>query len=96
MRLRQIIATTSDAGYMACGNAVMTYDARPYAAKIQCPTLLISGEFDMGAPHADVASLTSIIPNSQHVMLPSAHIANVECKRDFETLVLNFVHSATV
>jgi 3-oxoadipate enol-lactonase len=71
----------------------MTYDARPYAAKIQCPTLLISGEFDMGAPTAEVASLTSVIPNSKHVMLPAAHIANVECKREFESLVVNFINT---
>lgn len=90
-KLRQMIATTSNDGYMACGHAVMTYDARPYAAKIQCPTLLISGEFDMGAPSAEMASLTSLIPNSQYAMLPSAHIANVECKKAFETLVHNFV-----
>jgi 3-oxoadipate enol-lactonase len=92
-KLRKMIATTSNDGYMACGTAVMTYDSRPYAAKIQCPTLLISGEFDMGAPTAEVASLTKVIPNSQHVMLPTAHIANVECKREFESLVLNFVNN---
>ena len=92
-KLRKMIATTSNDGYMACGTAVMTYDARPYAAKIQCPTLLISGEFDMGAPTAEVASLTNLIPNSQHVMLPAAHIANVECKREFESLVVNFINT---
>jgi len=92
-KLRKMIATTSNDGYMACGTAVMTYDSRPYAAKIQCPTLLISGEFDMGAPTVEVASLTKVIPNSQHVMLPTAHIANVECKREFESLVLNFVNN---
>lgn len=90
-KLRNMIGSNTDQGYMACGHAVMTYDASPYMKNIQCPVLLISGEFDMGAPTAGIDALTKVIKNCQHIMLPSAHIANIECKRDFEMHVLNFV-----
>ena len=89
--LRTMIAANEPDGYMACGHAVKDYDLRPYIGRVSCPVLLIGGQFDGGAPAADISNLRSVIQNSEYAELPGAHIANLECAPEFTQLVSKFM-----
>jgi len=89
--LRVMIGANEPDGYMACGHAVKDYDLRPYVGKVSCPVLLIGGQFDGGAPAAEVSNLRSVIQNSEYAELPGAHIANLECAPEFTRIVNTFM-----
>lgn len=91
--LRDMIGANEADGYMACGHAVKDYDVRPYVGKVSCPVLLIGGQFDGGAPAADISHLRTVIQNSEYAELPGAHIANLECAPEFTALVSKFMTS---
>ena len=91
LSLRVMIGANEPDGYMACGHAVKDYDLRPYIGKVTCPVLLIGGQFDGGAPAAEISNLRSVIKNSEYEELTGAHIANLECAPEFTALVAKFM-----
>jgi len=89
--LRGMIAGTSRQGYAAAAAMVRDIDFRPLLPSITCPSLLISGSHDMGAPAAHMAELAAAI-KAQHLALsPCAHISNHECEAEFTAAVSAFL-----
>jgi 3-oxoadipate enol-lactonase len=60
---------------------------------IACPTLLVAGSEDRVTPREDAARLAERIPDARMIVLPAAHLANVEAPDDFTAAVVDFLSS---
>jgi 3-oxoadipate enol-lactonase/4-carboxymuconolactone decarboxylase len=61
-------------------------------ARIRVPTLVISGDLDVGMPWDDHAALLAQnIVGANVVRLPAAHISNLECPRSFTAALFGFL-----
>lgn len=90
--MRTSFTAMSGEGYAACCAAIRDADFRASLPRITAPTLVISGEMDMAAPHdASGAQLVAGIPGARAVMLPAGHIANVEQPEAFTRVLLEFL-----
>jgi 3-oxoadipate enol-lactonase/4-carboxymuconolactone decarboxylase len=89
---RRTLLSTSPTGYAACCAAIRDMDNRPLLEKITTPTLVISGDQDVGMPWFEAGErLTEGIAGARAVRLPAAHISNIERPRSFTAAVLDFL-----
>jgi len=89
---RRTLLATDPAGYAGCCAAIRDMDHRELLAKIEVPTLVISGDGDVGMPWDEHgAVLTGTIPGARAVRLPAAHISNLERPRSFTRALLDFL-----
>jgi 3-oxoadipate enol-lactonase/4-carboxymuconolactone decarboxylase len=89
---RRTLLATDPAGYAACCAAIRDMDQRPLLARIATPTLVISGDLDVGMPwDGHGGPLTTAIPNATAVRLPAAHLSNLERPRAFSRALLDFL-----
>lgn len=65
-------------GYAGCCAALRDADFRPMLGHITAPTLVIGGTFDVSTPPAEAELLAQAIPRAALVMLPAAHLSNIE------------------
>jgi 3-oxoadipate enol-lactonase / 4-carboxymuconolactone decarboxylase len=89
---RQTLLTTNPAGYAGCCAAIRDMDQRGLLSKIHVPTLVISGDQDVGMPwfeHGEV--LVESIAGARAVRLRAAHISNLERPRSFSAALLDFL-----
>lgn len=78
--------------YRRALEALVTFDRRADLARIQAPTLLLSGEHDRNAPPGVMKKMADAIPNSTYLVMPGVgHLQNLEAPDDFDRLVLNFL-----
>ncbi len=94
---KRTLLATSPVGYAGCCAAIRDMDHSSLLAQIHTPTLVISGDLDVGMPwdlHA--AILTRDIPGALAVRLPAAHISNLEKPRSFSAAVLDFLVPSTM
>jgi len=89
--IRSMLQSVAVEGYVNCAAAVRDFDARAAAPKITVPTLVVSGSHDMAAPPEHMDELAKMLPNARHEILPSAHLSNVECAAQFNSLLLDFI-----
>jgi len=82
---------TDPTGYAGCCAAIRDMDLRRTATLIALPTLVIGGTFDPATPPPHSVALHRAIGGSRLVMLPAAHLANVECPQAFADLVTDFL-----
>lgn len=89
---RRTLLATDPAGYAGCCAAIRDMDQRPLLPRIAVPTLVISGDSDVGMPwDAHGAVLKEAIPGAVAVRLPAAHISNLERPRSFSRALLDFL-----
>ena len=89
---RRTLLATDPAGYAACCAGIRDMDQRPLLPRITVPTLVISGDGDVGMPwDAHGAVLAAGIPGAMAVRLPAAHISNLERPRSFSRALLDFL-----
>ncbi len=89
---RRTLLATNPVGYAGCCAAIRDMDQRALLSKIQVPTLVISGDQDVGMPwfeHGEV--LVESIAGARAVRLPAAHISNLERPRSFSAALLDFL-----
>jgi len=89
---RRTLLATDPVGYAGCCAAIRDMEQGGLLPKIRTPTLVISGDYDVGMPwqdHGDV--LTREIKGARAVRLPAAHISNLERPRSFLTALLDFL-----
>jgi 3-oxoadipate enol-lactonase / 4-carboxymuconolactone decarboxylase len=89
---RRTLLATNPVGYAGCCAAIRDMDQRSVLSKIAVPTLVISGDQDVGMPwfeHGEV--LVESIPGARAVRLPAAHISNLERPRTFSAALLDFL-----
>ena len=90
--MRSILLATNPVGYAGCCAAIRDMDQIDLLGKIQVPTLVIGGDRDISTPwegHGDV--LANRIPGAKSVVLPAAHLSNLECPEAFSGAVLDFL-----
>jgi 3-oxoadipate enol-lactonase/4-carboxymuconolactone decarboxylase len=89
---RRTLLSTNPAGYAGCCAAIRDMDQTELLARIRVPTLVISGDLDVGMPwDGHAAILTRAIAGARAVRLPAAHISNLERPRSFSAALLDFL-----
>ncbi|GAA3749863.1 3-oxoadipate enol-lactonase [Salinactinospora qingdaonensis] len=79
-RMREMIATTPDEGYIGCCAAIEHMDLRDDLPTITAPTLVIAGSDDLATPpeHAETIAAGLSRPPRLEVIPGAAHLANWE------------------
>ena len=89
---RETLLSTNPIGYAGCCAAVRDMNQTELLARITVPTLVISGDLDVGMPwDAHAAVLARDIAGARVVRLPAAHISNIERPRSFNAALLDFL-----
>lgn len=92
--LRQRLLATDATGYASSCAAVANVDWSAGLHRIQCPTLVLAGALDMGAPVAMSEQIHQGIAGSQlHVIDAASHLSPLECPAQFSALVNSFLAS---
>jgi len=89
---RRTLLATAPEGYAGACAAVRDTNLTGSLTRIQCPTLIIDGAFDVSLPwqgHGDV--LASGIPHATAIRLPAAHLSNLEQPRSFTAALMRFL-----
>jgi 3-oxoadipate enol-lactonase len=77
--MRAMLTRTPRQGYLAACGALKRADLRPYAGRIETPTLCLVGDQDGSTPVALVRETASLIPRSRFEIIEGAgHLPNVE------------------
>jgi 3-oxoadipate enol-lactonase len=77
--MRAMLTRTPRQGYLAACGALKQADLRPYAGRIQAPTLCLVGDEDGSTPVALVKETAALIPGSRFEIIEGAgHLPNVE------------------
>jgi len=93
---RRTLLSTNPVGYAGCCAAIRDMDHIGLLARIRVPTLIISGDLDIGMPwDGHAAILSRDIEGARVVRLPAAHISNIECPRSFSAALLDFLVPVT-
>jgi 3-oxoadipate enol-lactonase/4-carboxymuconolactone decarboxylase len=89
---RRTLLSTNPTGYAGCCAAIRDMDHTRLVASIRVPTLIISGDLDIGMPwDGHAAVLAREIADAHVVRLPAAHISNLERPRSFSAALLDFL-----
>jgi 3-oxoadipate enol-lactonase len=93
--IRHTVLATCPVGYAGCCAAVRDMDLTGLLSAIRTPTLVIGGDHDLSTPWVGNGEiLAASIPGAKTVRLPSAHLSNVECPREFTAALLAFLQQA--
>jgi 3-oxoadipate enol-lactonase len=77
--IRAMLTRTPRQGYLAACGALKRADLRPYAGRIEAPTLCLVGDQDGSTPVALVRETAALIPRSRFEIIEGAgHLPNVE------------------
>ena len=77
--MRAMLTRTPRQGYLAACGALKRADLRPYAGRIQAPTLCLVGGEDGSTPPTLVKETAALIPGSRFEIIDGAgHLPNVE------------------
>lgn len=83
-RIRSLLRATPPHGYVGTCLAIKALDTRSSLARIACPTLVITGEQDTGAPVEAAREIASHIPDARlKVITDAAHLAPIEQEEAF-------------
>lgn len=89
---RMLLATPAE-GYLACCAAIRDQDQLAALSAVRAPTLVIAGSEDVSTPPAEGRAIAAAIPGARAVVLPTAHLSNLEAPDAFSTAVLQFLTS---
>ena len=91
-RVRDMIESTSAAGYIGATRALERLDVKPGLPRIGCPALLVVGAQD-GVHPAAMREMATEIPGPRLVEIQdAAHLSNIEQPLAFEEAVLAFLN----
>ena len=89
---RKMIGANPPLGYAANCRGIMELDIRDDLTKIQCPTLLVTGEADRSTPVRDHEIIAERIADSELVVVEDAsHTVCEEQPEEFNRIVLEFL-----
>jgi 3-oxoadipate enol-lactonase len=74
----ETLRTVPPEGYALCCEAIGRFDFREQLHLVTAPTLVVSGSSDPAVDAAERERLTARLPNVASVVVPAAHLANVE------------------
>lgn len=87
-RIREIFLTTQASGYAASCAAVRDMDLRQELSRLRHRALLIVGEQDPAVTADAARGIHAQIAGSSLVVLPGAHLSNIECEAEFTQAVI--------
>jgi 3-oxoadipate enol-lactonase len=90
--MRRVLLDTDPVGYAGCCAAIRDLDQIGLLEKIRVPTLAIGGDRDISTPwegHGEL--LAERIPGAKHIVLPAAHLSNLEQPELFSAALLEFL-----
>jgi len=91
-QLRRRVLTTDAAGYIASCAAVASVDWLDDLYRIACPTLVLAGELDAGAPPAMAREIQERIRGARLEIVPGAsHLSPLEQPAQFEAALRSFL-----
>ncbi|ATG20979.1 3-oxoadipate enol-lactonase [Ralstonia pickettii] len=94
-RIRALLRATPPHGYVGACLAIKALDTRGSLERIACPTLVMTGDQDTGAPVEVAREIASHIPNARlKVMSRAAHLAPIEQDEAFLTALDEFLGHA--
>jgi 3-oxoadipate enol-lactonase len=89
-KTKQMIDTTSTAGYNGSCAAVRDADLWSELRKIQAPTLVFGGTHDQSVPAANAQKFAQQIQGAKFIELDAAHISNIEAAEKFTAEAVAF------
>ena len=93
--IRQRLLRDDPAAYAASCQAVARVDWLDRLAQVRCPTLVIAGARDAGAPPAMGQAIADRIPGARmHVIEDASHLSVLETPEEFRRTVDDFMQSA--
>ena len=93
---RAALLRTSAAGYAATCHAVREVDWLDLLPQVRCPTLVIAGALDVGAPVAMSQAIAERIPGARlEVLAEASHLSVAEQPQQFAALVEGFLSATT-
>lgn len=93
--VRAMLLATDPHGYAGCCAAIRDMDQRRTLPLIATPVLVIAGDADPATPLDHARQLLDSIPDAQLVVLPAAHLSNIEQPTGFAEAVMGFVAETT-
>lgn len=91
-RVGAMIRATPPAGYIGCCHAIPKIDLTDRLGAVNCPTLVIGGDQDVGTPVEMARAIQLAIPGARLAVIPSAsHLSNLEQPETFGYLVGRFL-----
>lgn len=90
-RIERMLEATPPEGYAAACGAIAEMNQLSDIRRIAAPTLVICGAEDPATPLAHSVVLCDAIADSRLVVLPAAHLSNVERPQDFSAAVGDFL-----
>jgi len=88
------LKATDPQGYAGCCAAIRDMDLRPTARLVTTPALVIGGSEDPATPPGHAIALADHLQGAILLMLPTAHLANIEAPDAFNRALLDFLGSA--
>ena len=93
--MRAMLTRTPKQGYLAACGALKRADLRPYAERIEAPTLCLVGDEDGSTPVSLVRDTAALIPSSRFEVIAGAgHLPNVEKPKIVAGLIAEHVRRA--
>jgi 3-oxoadipate enol-lactonase len=93
-RARQLIASNTVEGYIACADAMTRLNFMDRLHEINPRSLLICGAQDLGTPPAGMREMAKRIPNATYVEIdPAGHLSNIENPVAFNAALFPFLDS---
>jgi len=90
-RIEGTLEATPPEGYATACGAVAAMNQQGDIRRIAAPTLVICGAEDPATPLPHSVALCEAIADSRLVVLPAAHLSNVERPREFTAAVTDFL-----
>jgi 3-oxoadipate enol-lactonase len=90
--MRAVLLATNPVGYAGCCAAIRDLNQLALLPNIHVPTLVVGGDRDISTPwqgHGDV--LADNIPGAKALVLPAAHLSNLEQPEQFSAALLSFL-----
>jgi len=94
-RMKAMFRSLSADGYAAACAAVRDMNQLDEIASIKAPTLVITGSEDLATPPVMSSAMVERIPGAQQVIVPGAHLSNIECAPAVTDALLTFLRGKT-
>ena len=93
---KEVLLRNDPAGYVASCHAVANVDWLDRLADVRCPTLVIAGAEDIGAPVEMSQAISERIPGARlEVIEAASHLSVVERPEAFSRLFADFISAST-
>lgn len=91
-RIAQLIRATPFTGYAGCAFGISHINLTARLSNIDCPTLVLVGDADLGTPRPMAEEIVRALPGSVLQVIPqAAHLSNLEQPAVFNRLLRQFL-----